>query len=698
MTAEPGNGFAKHPLMCGIFGILLQHPAEIPPRSLAAAIDTLFLLSESRGKEASGLAISRGGRIDVYKSALAASTLLRQKEYRLWLRQALGASTTPPTDSPLAIIGHSRLVTNGAMEIHENNQPVIAHGFVGIHNGIIVNERALWAECPEFHAQYGVDTEAFLALLRHYLRQTGSASGSLASVFQRMRGSASVAILPEDAEALLLGTNTGSLYVSGDTQTGMYAFASERYILMRFIRESKLGKRLASCAVRQISPGTGEIISLINLESQPIAWGDVLAEQAAHDRAQEKAVTTAAGIQKRIADYHPSENTRVFNRLVNVFSDSQRKELAIDDAPIRRMRRCTRCVLPETMPGIAFDEAGVCNTCRAYVSPSVAGEQTLRDQLAPFRKTNGDPDCLVSFSGGRDSSYGLHYIKTVLGMNPVAYTYDWGMVTDLARRNQARLCGQLGVEHILVSADIRWKRENIRKNVLAWMHRPSLGTVPLFMAGDKQWFYYANMLQRQIGADVQFQCINPLERTDFKTGFCGVLSPAAQSKRHYALSLQNQFRLAAYYGKEYLRNPAYLNQSLLDTLGAFGSYYLIPHKYVNLFNYVRWDERTINDTLLSTYDWEISPDTTSTWRIGDGTASFYNYIYYCIAGFTENDTFRSNQIREGAITREYAEQKIYEENLPRFDSIQWYCDTIGIDAVAALRTIRSVPKLYRAYS
>ena len=71
-------------------------------------------------------------------------------------------------------------------------------------------------------------------------------------------------------------------------------------------------------------------------------------------------------------------------------------------------------------------------------------------------------------------------------MNPVAYTYDWGMVTDLARRNQARLCSQLGVEHIWVSADIKQKRRNVRKNVEAWLKRPELGMVPLFMAGDKQ--------------------------------------------------------------------------------------------------------------------------------------------------------------------------------------------------------------------
>ena len=81
-------------------------------------------------------------------------------------------------------------------------------------------------------------------------------------------------------------------------------------------------------------------------------------------------------------------------------------------------------------------------------------------------------------------------------MNPVAYTYDWGMVTDLFTTNLSRICGKLGVEHILVSADIRKKRGYIKKNVLAWLKRPNLGMIPLFMAGDKAYFSHAQRSKR----------------------------------------------------------------------------------------------------------------------------------------------------------------------------------------------------------
>ena len=107
-----------------------------------------------------------------------------------------------------------------------------------------------------------------------------------------------------------------------------------------------------------------------------------------------------------------------------------------------------------------------------------------------------------------------------------------------------------------------------------------------------------------------------------------------------------------------------------------------------------WDEDTVVSTLREEYDWELAPDTKSTWRIGDGTAAFYNYIYYTLAGFTEHDTFRSHQIRDGVMERNKALKLVQEDNRPRWDSMQWYANTIGFDLAEAVRTIETAPRLY----
>jgi hypothetical protein len=154
--------------------------------------------------------------------------------------------------------------------------------------------------------------------------------------------------------------------------------------------------------------------------------------------------------------------------------------------------------------------------------------------------------------------------------------------------------------------------------------------------------------------------------------------------------------MLTYYAKQYLLNPSYFNISFLDTLFAYYSTYILPSDYLYLYHYIRWDEDEITSTIRNEFDWEVETDTKSTWRIGDGTASFYNYIYYTVAGFTEFDTFRSHQVRQGQITREEALKLIEEDNKPRLKSMQWYARTIGFDLNEALDVIHSIPKLYVA--
>ena len=144
-----------------------------------------------------------------------------------------------------------------------------------------------------------------------------------------------------------------------------------------------------------------------------------------------------------------------------------------------------------------------------------------------------------------------------------------------------------------------------------------------------------------------------------------------------------------------LKSPRYFNRSLWDTLS--GEYYRSFTKkkdYFHIFDYWHWDENLIDDTLINNYDWETAVDTSTTWRIGDGTAAFYNYVYYTMAGFTEHDTFRSNQVREGEITREIALELVADENRPRYENIRWYLDLLNMDYKSVIRVVNNVAKLY----
>jgi len=661
--------------MCGIFGYNTIN--SLGYKSSLKIIDELFLLSESRGKEAAGFAQNNGDAVQYLKVPIPASELISTKAYKSEIEKSFLSSAKSNT-----VIGHSRLVTNGAEDNENNNQPVKKDNFLLIHNGIVVNSDLLWEEIGSSKRTSDLDSEVILELINEYKNKSGLLA-AIKKTMSKIVGMTSIGLMNTCSTDLILATNNGSLYFLASNDKTEFIFASERSILSSLIKNQKINHAFNVDNITQLLPGNILVLNtLLNHYFTENIDSDTNTLLVENLNLKITNISQQIQIKNR---YKNKSFIKLQDELPNDFIDFfSKRKLKIDT-----LRRCTKCILPETFPFIEFDSKGVCNYCTNYSRLVFKGKSELVSELNAFRSSNNQPDCLIPFSGGRDSSYVMHYIKKELGMNPIAFSYDWGMVTDIARRNQARMCGELGVEHILISADIRKKRENIRKNVLAWLKKPHLGTIPLFMAGDKQYFYYSNLLMRQNNLSVSIMGENMLETTRFKTGFCGI-PPHFDSEHTYSLKMKDKFKMLSFYGKEFITNPAYINSSLLDTLDSFKSYYMMEHRNINLFDYLVWDEKEVDDTLLNTYGWEVDEETPTTWRIGDGTAAFYNYIYYIVAGFTENDTFRSNQIREGAITREEALKKVELENQPRWKAIQWYCNTIQIDWKETIRKINRI--------
>jgi len=658
--------------MCGIFGLVVQRPELISRAAIEKLARSLFGLSETRGKESSGIAVGTTDAIRILKRNIRGKAFGRLPELRVML-QAI-------QNEPFTLMGHTRMVTNGEAADVNNNQPVLRNSLACIHNGIIVNDAALWCENGDLQRNHQVDTEVFLALFEKELKDTGSLVEALQAAVCPLQGANSFALMHSNWNAVLLTTTNGSLHYLADEKKGIALFASERFIVEQIL-EGGLLPINANTTIKQLLPGLALMIE---------ADGSLLQEFSFIGDAPR---FTQEPIRRKVIDQgsHSNGAPLAFSKNSKQLFDIEKQTKAINYEAIQKLKRCSRCLLPETFPFIQFDEKGVCTVCQGHQLVPKPGKDAL---LAKLNQNNPEArPFLAPVSGGRDSCYGLHYMVQELDMKPVAYTYDWGMVTDLARRNISRMCGALGIEHILISADIAKKRSFVKKIVAAWLKRHHLGTIPLFMAGDKQFYYYAEKLRQQMRLSEILFSMNPLERTDFKVGFCGI-DEGYEKVHYYNPSWTNKLRLAGFYAAQYAQNPAYLNTSLLDTVGAYLSYYALPKRYEQLFDFVPWIEQDIEDTLIHTYDWELATDSKSTWRIGDGTAAFYNYIYFKVAGFTENDTFRSNQIREGLMSRDEALAKIEEENRPRIESIAWYFDAIGLDAVEALKRINTIPSLY----
>jgi len=674
--------------MCGIFGTIINKGSSLKSSDLSEILRNLALYSESRGKDSSGLALLNlsESKIDVAKGNIRIKELFKDTDVSNKIKIDLSEDSLK--NNSLLAFGHARLVTDGSQLKSFNNQPVIKEEIVLVHNGIIVNTNELWQNNPELNREFQIDTEIINTLLNKHLKENIGISNAIKKSLNQLEGTYSIAGFFAKYNALLLATNNGSLFYVTDHEN-FFFFASEEYYFKKLFKTSSFQSIVGNTQVKQL--GINERL-WIELDSFSIINLDV-------------------EIQDR-----KEFNIKISEKLID--SDSQKMEMVIDPSifinrveeahlfkmlefnveAIKKLKRCTKCILPETFPFIIFDERGVCNYCNHYKKKEYPENlDSLKEIVEPYRKSNGKPDCLVPFSGGRDSTYTLHVIKSELNLNPIAFTYDWGMVTDLARRNAARVCGKLGVENIIVAADIQSKRKNINQNINAWLKKPHLGMIPLFMAGDKYFFHYSNQILKHLGLHLSIWGSNPYENTDFKSGFAGI-EPLFDKKRIDDINFSNKFNLIRFFLYQYISNTGYINSSIIDTIGSFYSRYLSKRQgYLQLFDYLKWNERDVEDLIFKEYNWEKSIDTNSTWRIGDGTAAFYNYIYFTVAGFSEFDTFRSNQIREGELTREQALQLAYEENFPRFENLRWYSEIIGLDFMKTIQTINEIPKLYNAY-
>lgn len=624
--------------MCGIFAVLTSCRYKAGPNHYWKTIQKLFIESSRRGQDCSGLYFYNGAdEVHITNDAHPKSILNRQNK-------DLVTAHIKSADYAISI-GQTRMITNGNSD-HDNIQPLLGKTTVLSHNGIITNEEIIKKENNVKALADEVDTKTALKILENHSVDIKQ----LQSDFHEFEGANNFIFFDKKYNKCILNTSHGSLYfVILDKE--LKIVASELRILEKIV---KLYPNNSSDII-QCQPN---VLYCMNLKDDKV-----------------NLLTNNKSRKKNVQYCHVKSFKRHY--LSEYVDDMSEK--------IDAIQRCTKCLLPATVPFIQYDTSGTCNYCKNFGVTSLSNKYDLKELE---KRLSGQKKIVFPLSGGRDSCYGLSFLSQYKDLKITAYTYDWGMVTDLARRNISRMCGALEVEHILVSADIEKKLSHIRKNIIAWLKKPHLGTVPLFMAGDKQFFYFMNKVQKEIRADEIIGCFNPYERTDFKTGFCGVDPFKIKNDIFFGLDYKSQIPQLGFYGKQFLTNPGYINSSLFDTAWAYLSYYIIPKKFLTLFDYIPWSEDIVENTIINKFGWELATDTSSSWRIGDGTAPFYNYIYITMAGFTENDALRSNQIRTGQLSRDQAFTKLKDDNKHRLESLDWYFNRVGLDAVDVITKIK----------
>ncbi len=124
---------------------------------------------------------------------------------------------------------------------------------------------------------------------------------------------------------------------------------------------------------------------------------------------------------------------------------------------MKKMKYCARCILPQTHESINFDDKGICNVCRLaeIKHEEIDWDQRGRilNEIIDRYRGKGQYDCIVPFSGGKDSAFQLWYVVKKLGLRPLAVRFNhWGY-RPLVQENNVRTFKKLGVDVLEFTAN-----------------------------------------------------------------------------------------------------------------------------------------------------------------------------------------------------------------------------------------------------
>jgi len=159
------------------------------------------------------------------------------------------------------------------------------------------------------------------------------------------------------------------------------------------------------------------------------------------------------------------------------------------------MKKCNSCLLPETHETIKFDSSGVCNICTGinYRETKIDYKEKKKelDKLINAYKGKHDYDCIVPFSGGKDSTWTLYYLIKEYKIKPLVVRFDHGFMRPNLEKNVKKCQRKLGFDMITFTPN--WKivqklmlRSFLDKGDFCWHCHTGIFSYPMWVSLEKK--------------------------------------------------------------------------------------------------------------------------------------------------------------------------------------------------------------------
>ncbi|MFW9873203.1 MAG: hypothetical protein ACFFG0_08890 [Candidatus Thorarchaeota archaeon] len=126
---------------------------------------------------------------------------------------------------------------------------------------------------------------------------------------------------------------------------------------------------------------------------------------------------------------------------------------------------CKKCILPNGFLGVSLNSNGLCEFCsdpdhkninwaRTEISQQrrYAALEDWNSVISQMQQDHGKHpyDCVLGFSGGKDSTALLDHLVNEIKITPLAVTSDTGFMTDIAKENMRNTLEKIEVDHIFI--------------------------------------------------------------------------------------------------------------------------------------------------------------------------------------------------------------------------------------------------------
>jgi hypothetical protein len=260
----------------------------------------------------------------------------------------------------------------------------------------------------------------------------------------------------------------------------------------------------------------------------------------------------------------------------------------------------------------------------------------------------------------------------VLGLKPLLYTFDNGMMPEQTVENIAQTVRILGLDHVVEKSDHVIK--NAKHILSCWVRGPSSAMIGLLCSGCRTGY------------------VRGLTKTARRYGIGLILTGGGEPERSFAQRLLSTTRsrgeklpMLAGLAQQLTQNPRYVaNPAFVARLGLefFYRFYRNERKTVSslaLFRFIEWDEETIVSTIEQELGWKKAAYTSTTWRSDCTVNELKNYLYKRTLGFTKNDELISGMIRRNLLDRETALQRLAQDNLSSPQFLARLCTELDVD-------------------